>query len=254
VLVEWLLVLIVLFASSLVAVLGLIIVHLYASNLAFLQQTPRSIWLSIAGGISVAYVFIHILPELSDWQESIKAAAGEAAAFLEYHAYLIALASLTLYYGIQKLALASRHQQRARGEPEEPSAAVFWLHIASFAIYNGLIGYLLLHRAVGGLRSLTVFAFAMGVHFLVTDHGLREQFQRRYLNLGRYLLSFAVVAGWLIGIWVDVPDPFLSVLFAFLAGGVVLNVLKEELPEERESRFWAFLLGAVLYSLVLIAL
>lgn len=83
-----------LFASSLVAVLGLVIVHLYASNLAFLQQTPRSIWLSIAGGISVAYVFIHILSELSDWQESIKAAAGEAPAFLECHAYLITLASL----------------------------------------------------------------------------------------------------------------------------------------------------------------
>jgi hypothetical protein len=38
----------------------------------------------------------------------------------------------------------------------------------------------------------------------------------------------------------------------FLAGGVVMNVLKEELPEERESRFWAFLLGAGLYAGVLL--
>lgn len=243
-----------LFDASLFAVLGLVIVHLFASNLAFLHQTPRSIWLSIAGGISVAYVFIHILPELSEWQESIRKAAGEQVAFLEYHAYLIALASLTLYYGIQKLAVASRHQQQASGGPAEPRAVVFWLHIVSFAIYNGLIGYLLLHRAVGGLRSLAVFAFAMGVHFLVTDHGLREQFQHRYLKLGRYLLTAAIVAGWLIGVWVDVPDPFLSVLFAFLAGGIVLNVLKEELPEERESRFTAFLLGVILYAALLIAL
>ena len=43
-------------------------------------------------------------------------------------------------------------------------------------------------------------------------------------------------------------------LFAFQAGGVVMNVLKEELPEERESRFWAFALGAALYSAVLLAL
>ena len=34
-----------------------------------------------------------------------------------------------------------------------------------------------------------------------------------------------------------------SALFTFLAGGVVLNVLKEELPEYRESRFCAFAAG-----------
>jgi len=33
---------------------------------------------------------------------------------------------------------------------------------------------------------------------------------------------------------------------------VIMNVLKEELPEERESRFFAFALGAALYSVVLL--
>ena len=33
----------------------------------------------------------------------------------------------------------------------------------------------------------------------------------------------------------------------------MLNVLKEELPRERESRFWAFALGAALYSALLLA-
>jgi len=39
-----------------------------------------------------------------------------------------------------------------------------------------------------------------------------------------------------------------AVLLAFLAGGVILNVLKEELPEERDRRFWAFLVGAAAYA------
>ena len=46
----------------------------------------------------------------------------------------------------------------------------------------------------------------------------------------------------------------LAVLFAFLAGGVILNVIKEELPEEQESLFWAFALGAALYTVLLLAL
>jgi hypothetical protein len=33
-----------------------------------------------------------------------------------------------------------------------------------------------------------------------------------------------------------------------------MNVLKEELPEERKSRFWAFALGAVLYAGILLML
>jgi hypothetical protein len=38
------------------------------------------------------------------------------------------------------------------------------------------------------------------------------------------------------------------VLVALLAGGVILNVLKEEVPSERQSRFWAFAAGAAAYA------
>ena len=41
-------------------------------------------------------------------------------------------------------------------------------------------------------------------------------------------------------------------LFGFLAGGVVMNVLKEGLPDERESSFRAFALGAAAYAAVLL--
>ena len=46
----------------------------------------------------------------------------------------------------------------------------------------------------------------------------------------------------------------IAVLTAFLGGGVVLNVLKDEVPSERESRFWAFLSGAGGYAILLLAL
>ena len=39
---------------------GLAPVHLFSGRLCFLDVTPRSIWLSIAGGISVTYVFVHL--------------------------------------------------------------------------------------------------------------------------------------------------------------------------------------------------
>ncbi|MDQ3783894.1 MAG: hypothetical protein M3360_03310 [Actinomycetota bacterium] len=35
----------------------------------------------------------------------------------------------------------------------------------------------------------------------------------------------------------EISELALEVLIAFLGGGVILNVLQEELPEERQSRF-----------------
>ena len=42
-------------------------------------------------------------------------------------------------------------------------------------------------------------------------------------------------------------------MLAFIAGGVVLNAIKEELPRERRSRFGAFALAAGAYAALLIA-
>jgi hypothetical protein len=36
--------------------------------------------------------------------------------------------------------------------------------------------------------------------------------------------------------------------------GVIMNVLKEELPQERKSRFWAFAVGAGAYAAILLTL
>ncbi len=56
---------------------GLAVVHLFSGKLRFLEGIPRSIWLSMAGGISVAYVFVHLLPELAEEQEAIREAPQE---------------------------------------------------------------------------------------------------------------------------------------------------------------------------------
>ena len=50
---------------------------LFSNRLRFLEVTPSSVWLSIFGGIPVAYVFVHLLPELAEGQETIAEAVGE---------------------------------------------------------------------------------------------------------------------------------------------------------------------------------
>ncbi|EYD78251.1 hypothetical protein Rumeso_00080 [Rubellimicrobium mesophilum DSM 19309] len=249
--------------AALVALLALVLVHVVTPYLRFLEGTPRSIWLSVAGGVSVAYVFVHFMPELAESRETVAKAAGELG-LADRHVFLIALAGLLTFYGLHRLAQTSR--SRREGEPVQggrgsegraeasTSPRVFWIHMASFSVYNALVGYLLFHREVMTLRSLAFFATAMALHFVVTDYGLNEDDKEPYRRIGRWVLVAAVVAGWLLGLLTDVPEAAVAVLTAFLGGGVVLNVLKEEVPSERQSRFWAFAGGAAAYSALLLAL
>lgn len=243
----------ILLLSGLLAV-GLVSVHLFSSNLRFLHVVPRSRWLSFGSGVSVAYVFVHVLPDLSAAQETLSRSWGEAGVFLEHHVYLVALVGLAAFYGLERTAKVSRRRNREAGQGDVTDAGVFWLHMLSFALYNALIGYLLLHREESGFASLLLYAVAMALHFVVNDYGLREHHKKPYDQMGRWILSAAVIAGWVIGSRTHISPAAIAVLFAFLAGGIMLNVLKEELPEDRESCFWAFLSGTASYATLLLAL
>jgi hypothetical protein len=137
-------------------------------------------------------------------------------------------------------------------DEERQSADIFWVHLASFALYNFLIGYLLVHRDEQSVQGLALFAFALGVHFIVNDQALREDHGKLYDKSGRWVLAAMPLAGWLAGVLTEIDALWLSALFAFLAGSIVLNVLKEELPEDKESRFWAFALGSAAYAALLL--
>lgn len=255
---------------SVLCVLALVAVHVFIGKLRFLEGPPRSIYLSIAGGVSVAYVFVHLLPELAEDQKVIADSFRGTLATVQNHIYVLALIGLTLFYGVEHLvdrsdatkspgaqgkADAERGLHAASPEGEDTTTiGAFRLHLVSFGLYNLLIGYLLLHRIARGLPSLILFSVAMTLHFLVTDHGLYERHRRNYEQVGRWALVAAVLMGWLIALFTEISEAWIAILVAILAGGIILNVLKEELPKEQRSRFWAFGTGAFAYTVILLTL
>lgn len=239
---------------SLVSALVLALLHLFASHLRFLDRVPRSRWLSAAGGVSVAYVFLHLLPELAEGRETLEREMEGVLGVAEHLVYLIAFLGLAAFYGLERAAKTAGGKSSSRDMDPAAQTGVFWVHIGSFSLYNALIGYLLLHRRTSGLSDLVLFAVAMALHFVVTDFGLREHHRHAYVRVGRWVLSAAILVGWAVGAMSELPEAAITALIALLAGGVILNVLKEELPEERESRYTAFLLGGMAYAALLLTL
>lgn len=227
-------------------------VHFWADQVHF-SEIPRRKLISAAGGISVAFVFVHVLPELHKWQDlNTERISSEVVSFLEQHLYLMALIGLFLFYGLEKAAVTSKKSQdKAQGEKPQ-NIRIFWIHVLSFAVYNFLIGYLLLHREDNTYYGLFIFSTAMGSHFLVNDFSLLDHYESTYKKRGRWLLALSVILGWVVGVFTNIPDAYIGLIFAFIAGGLIMNVLKEELPEERKSRFLYFVLGVAVYAALLL--
>lgn len=227
-------------------------IHLFIGRLRWMDTVPRNRWLSFAGGVAVAYVFLHILPEIAVHQREFAETVGLSGLAVERWIYALALLGLAIFYGVERKVRLSRSENREEMGEAVTGNRELWLHIASFGLFNVLIGYLLVHREDESATSLIIYTVAIGLHFLTADFGMRSDHREAYDRIGRWVIAAAVLIGWGMGIAIWLPPLAVGCLFAFLAGGIILNVLKEELPEERKSRFVPFLFGALAYGALLL--
>ena len=92
--------------------------------------------LSAAAGVSIAYVFVHMLPELEEAGRTfVEATAHRRLPAPELRVHVSALFGFVLFYGLEHLVKWSRVTGR-RNSPDYGSRdPVFLLHIGGFALY-----------------------------------------------------------------------------------------------------------------------
>ena len=124
---------------------------------------------------------------------------------------------------------------------------VYGLHLSMFCLYNFLITYTMSLRALSSMTATVVFTFAMALHFVLTDRKFSRFYVVRFQHFGRFLLMSALLVGWLCSVIFDPVNVLVSAfMLAFLAGSVLLNVFKEELPAARLTNYTWFSFGILL--------
>jgi hypothetical protein len=210
-------------------------------------DAPRRV-LSAAAGVSVAYVFLRALPEMSEAQDVFtRVTLDRGLPFPERRVYTAALIGFLLFYGLENIV--SRSGLRGREQREPAAGLTYKLQLGGFAAYAGLIGYLMVHQRT--LPTL-LYLIAMALHFLAVNHSFEREYGFSYDHSGRWLLAAAILIGGSAGIFTSMSEELLATLLGFNSGGVVINSMIMELPTEKEGRFWAFCLGAIGYSLLLV--
>lgn len=232
-------------ASTLILVLFHYLSPWFANRLA---ANGRG-FVSFAGGVAVAYVFLHMLPNLVEYNKPIgKLLISHEwlTPFTELVIYIVSLFGFLVYYGFD--LLAEKYQMQGH-----KTNYVYGLHLIMFCLYNFLITYTMSLRAQTSIMATLIFTFAMALHFVLTDRKFSRSYPAKFNHNGRFILICALLMGWCCSVIFD-PVNILVAAFmvAFLAGSILLNVFREELSSNRATSYPSFAVGVILISIVLL--
>jgi len=233
------------------------LIFLYGKHVHVLRlftDNHRSIE-SVTTGMSIAYVFMHMMPELHEARETISESESIATPFDGMLIYYLALIGFLVFLGNERLRLhlTGSDNEKIENSGEVTVSKSYLVHMAGLFFYIGLMSYLLVRTTDSSITSIALFAFAFGGHFLVMAHGLIEEHAEVYQRYGRWIMAIGVFLGWLIGVLTILPENSLAMLTAFLAGGVIMINSLMELPANKNGRFVWFAVGALLYGLLLLS-
>ncbi len=250
--------------TAVIAIL-FIIVHLWSNHLYTLFYRSTSVAADFGGGMAIAYVFIHLLPELE---------MGETIFGIPLQ--FVTLLGFLLYYGMERFAWVNAQRalwQESTGsatvdlvlelDPDqrvEPShitpipakRLIFSIQLIFSCTYSFLLVYAMPEEFEHGLALASLYALAMGLHLLNTDHALAEEYTEQFYTWGRYVLIAAVILGFVTDLFAKLPNEYtFHFLIALLAGSLLNNIFQEELPKPENASFLWFSAGVVFYVLLL---
>lgn len=83
-------------------------------------------------------------------------------------------------------ARARREGVDAPTDGRAKTTSLFWVHLGSFVVDNGLIGYLLFHPETPDVGNSLLSSVATAFHLLVNDVGLHDHLDEAYHRTGRW--------------------------------------------------------------------
>ncbi|UCC91446.1 MAG: hypothetical protein JSV39_04005 [Candidatus Aenigmatarchaeota archaeon] len=217
-------------------VLGLILAAVHYFSDRFEPEDPaiKHRLVSFVAGISITYIFLLLLPKVYTGIES-----------LDKFLFLFILAGFACFHLIEKHIY--QHESKDILHEELRIA-----HSAMFFFYHLVIGILLVElvniNVVGGVLFFVPILFYTAVSS-ASLKGIHISIRERILL--KIVLSFSTLFGVLIAYFVMVPSNILHAFLGFVVGSLLYIVIRDSIPKESEGKAIYFVLGVVVYALVI---
>ncbi len=202
--------------------------HLISPGVFRLRRYPAQ-QEAFGGGLSVAYVFLHLIPSLDASDKVVGP-----------RIYFVTLLGFVLFYGLDVLFQA----------PKQNHPIKYHAYLWVFFLYDGLLVFTLGLQLPPTPILTLVFAFSLALDVLSTDIELQKQYGGRFVRSGRWILLAGVVVGYALNLFRR-PEPFvIDVLTAALTGFMMFRTFNGQFPASRNKKFPAFVLGLLTFWLL----
>ncbi len=221
--------------------------HWLAGVVAARPEHEQQRWASLGGGAGVAYVFLHLLPELAIGGKELSATPGmqtfASTPVIEALLFLVALLGVTFFFSIDVISDQSKKN----------NSIVAFIHVLAFTVINYLYAYTLPSLITTGPLYGLLFTVAIAAHVLVADRTMARNHPRVYRRRFRWIGTAAVALGFAhAALFHPISDLALAIATAFLGGGLLISVFREEIPSPSSTRLWWFLSGLGMMTLLLL--
>lgn len=206
--------------------------HVISPRVARLRTHPAQ-QAAFSGGLSVGYVFLHLMPSLD---------AGDRV--VGPRIYFVALLGFLLFYGLDVFFKPPKHVHPTK----------YHAYLWAFFIYDALLVFTLALGLPPTPTLTLVFALSLALDLLSTDLELQDQYGVRFVKSGRWVLLGGVAFGYTLSLFRR-PDPFaIDILTAALVGFMMFHTFNGQFPVSRNKKFPAFLLGVLTFGMMHITL
>ena len=229
----------------------LALTHIFAPSILdsrLLNKTPlrQDAVASFSGGVAVAYVFVHMLPELADGElafADITIPDAIPDLFIQSALFLVALIGLVVFYAFDAKA----------AESKDGSKSLYRANLIMIGVLSLIFSYTNPDRIKLGADFAILFAIVMSLHFVLSDRGLARAHPNHFRRKDRWVLTAFLFAGLALSYFVPPPNElFVAIPTAFLGGAVLMAVFREELPNVSVARLGWFTSGVALFSALLL--
>jgi zinc transporter ZupT len=205
--------------------------HYFSENIKLAAEPKRYRFISFGAGISISYLFLHLLPHTYD-----------VAIHLEEAVFVFLLLGFALFHLSEKYIYQHIEQEKQVRELKE-------IHSIMFFVYHFLIGIVFVDKFEAGILEGILFMFPVALHTGLSQASLSKiHGEIRENILIKIILSLSTLLGVVLAILVQVPDIVNNILVSFISGVLLYIIVKEFLPGKEKGKPLFFILGLVLFS------
>lgn len=207
------------------------VVHFFSEKIQLTEGHLRYRVVSFAAGVSIAYLFLVLLPE-----------TYQAATHLKEWVFVFLLLGFAAFHLVEKLTYQHADRDMLMRELKETHSVLFFC-------YYFVIGVVLEDLLKVGVLEGSLFLIPVALHAGLSTASLSEiHGEIRESLLARIVLSVSTLLGVAFALLVSMPLVVSNILIGLIAGALLYIIVKEFLPEREKGQPLFFLLGLVLFS------